>query len=165
MRHSEVCILVCRSSTSHWHASLLRACLLVLRLCWFRDLLYSGSVLHGTGHAYWDKNLLSSKRVSRSCASLLIWPNLLLASTLPSGLPTGEGTKAANDSKLLVYGVTFIPPLLITLFYPQIFVSALSYAGILMIKFHPFNCFPRPQMSPFFRASLVNFVKPAFCPL
>lgn len=35
-----------------------------------------------------------------------------------------------KDSKKLVYGVTFIPPLLITLFYPKIFVTALSYAGI-----------------------------------
>ena len=35
-----------------------------------------------------------------------------------------------KDSKKLVYGVTFIPPLLITLFYPKIFVTALSYAGV-----------------------------------
>ena len=35
-----------------------------------------------------------------------------------------------TDNKKLVYGVTFIPPLLVTLFYPKIFITALSYAGI-----------------------------------
>ena len=35
-----------------------------------------------------------------------------------------------KENKLLVYGVTFIPPLCITLFYPNIFIMALSYAGI-----------------------------------
>jgi tyrosine-specific transport protein len=44
-------------------------------------------------------------------------------------LADGMGV-AKNENKGLVYGVTFIPPLLITLFYPQIFVTALSFAGI-----------------------------------
>ena len=35
-----------------------------------------------------------------------------------------------KDHQLLVYGVTFIPPVCISLFYPAIFVTALSYAGI-----------------------------------
>lgn len=35
-----------------------------------------------------------------------------------------------SENKLLVYGVTFVPPLLITWFYPKIFISALGYAGI-----------------------------------
>ena len=35
-----------------------------------------------------------------------------------------------DNHKFLIYGITFIPPLLITLFYPRIFVTALSFAGI-----------------------------------
>lgn len=48
-----------------------------------------------------------------------------LSDFLADGMQVKKG-----ESKKLVYGVTFVPPLLITLFYPQIFVTALSYAGI-----------------------------------
>lgn len=42
-----------------------------------------------------------------------------------------DGIKVKKeDNKMLVYGITFIPPLCITLFYPGIFIAALSYAGI-----------------------------------
>lgn len=47
-------------------------------------------------------------------------------------LADGIGVDKQN-SKKLVYSVTFVPPLLVTLFYPQIFVTALSYAGICCI--------------------------------
>jgi tyrosine-specific transport protein len=48
-----------------------------------------------------------------------------LSDFLADGMQVKKG-----ESKKLVYGVTFVPPLLITLFYPKIFVTALSYAGI-----------------------------------
>jgi tyrosine-specific transport protein len=48
-----------------------------------------------------------------------------LSDFLADGMRVKKG-----EHKFLVYGVTFIPPLLITLFYPQIFIAALSYAGI-----------------------------------
>ena len=32
--------------------------------------------------------------------------------------------------KLIIYGLTFLPPLAVTLFYPGIFIKALNYAGI-----------------------------------
>jgi tyrosine-specific transport protein len=35
-----------------------------------------------------------------------------------------------QGNKLLIYGITFLPPLAIALFYPQAFITALSYAGI-----------------------------------
>ena len=41
----------------------------------------------------------------------------------------GMGVKK-QDKQLLVYGVTFIPPVCIALFFPSVFVTALSYAGI-----------------------------------
>lgn len=42
-----------------------------------------------------------------------------------------DGIKVNKDeNKPLIHGVTFIPPLLITLFYPKIFITALSFAGI-----------------------------------
>ena len=44
-------------------------------------------------------------------------------------LADGMGVKK-QDNKLLVYAVTFIPPVLISLFYPAIFATALGYAGI-----------------------------------
>ena len=44
-------------------------------------------------------------------------------------LADGLAVKKA-ERRWLVYGITFIPPLAITLIYPKIFVIALSYAGI-----------------------------------
>ncbi len=42
-----------------------------------------------------------------------------------------DGLKLKKQgNKLLIYGVTFLPPLAIALFYPQAFIAALSYAGI-----------------------------------
>lgn len=42
-----------------------------------------------------------------------------------------DGMKITKkDNKHLVYAVTFVPPLLITLFYPKIFITALSFAGV-----------------------------------
>jgi tyrosine-specific transport protein len=44
-------------------------------------------------------------------------------------LADGIRVKKAEHKKL-IYGLTFMPPLLITLFYPTVFISALRYAGI-----------------------------------
>jgi len=46
-----------------------------------------------------------------------------------------DGLQVAKKGKgnLIVYGATFLPPLAIVLFYPSIFISALSYAGIYCI--------------------------------
>lgn len=42
-----------------------------------------------------------------------------------------DGLKVKKQTnKLLIYGVTFLPPLAIAIFYPQAFITALSYAGI-----------------------------------
>jgi tyrosine-specific transport protein len=51
--------------------------------------------------------------------------SLGLADFLADGMGVNK-----QDHQLLVYGVTFIPPVCIALFFPAVFVTALSYAGI-----------------------------------
>lgn len=52
--------------------------------------------------------------------------SLCLSDFLTDGLRSMKTVK----SKLTIHGLTFLPPLLIVLFYPGIFITALSYAGI-----------------------------------
>jgi tyrosine-specific transport protein len=45
-------------------------------------------------------------------------------------LADGLRLEKKGKNNLLVYGLTFVPPLVIVLFLPNIFVQALTYAGI-----------------------------------
>lgn len=51
--------------------------------------------------------------------------------SLSDFLADGLGMRKQGKNNLIIYGATFIPPLLIVLFYPTIFIRALSYAGII----------------------------------
>lgn len=53
---------------------------------------------------------------------------LSLSHFLADGFRLTKERSLKND--LIVFGSTFLPPLLIVLFYPGIFIAALSYAGI-----------------------------------
>lgn len=55
--------------------------------------------------------------------------SLCLADFLTDGLRVAKTSK----NKLIVHGLTFLPPLFIVLFYPGAFITALSYAGICCI--------------------------------
>ncbi len=48
-------------------------------------------------------------------------------------LADGLQIEKKGRGNLIIYGATFLPPLLIVLFYPGAFISALSYAGIYCI--------------------------------
>src|SRR5207253_1937950 len=45
----------------------------------------------------------------------------------------GLSIKKRGKSAFLVYGMTFLPPLIIVLLFPGIFIKALHYAGILCL--------------------------------
>ena len=53
-----------------------------------------------------------------------------VALCLSDFIADGLQLEKTGKNKLIIHGATFLPPLLIVLFYPGIFISALSYAGI-----------------------------------
>ena len=83
------------------------------------------------------KNLLGSPWVSvavRSFAFFAIITSLLGVSlSLTDFLADGLKIKKTQSGKLLLVCITFIPPLLFALFFPQGFIMALEYAGILVV--------------------------------
>ncbi|MHB1946800.1 MAG: amino acid permease [Gammaproteobacteria bacterium] len=61
-------------------------------------------------------------------ATSFLGVSLSLTHFLADGLGLAKTKSLRND--LIICGLTFFPPLLIVLFYPGAFISALSYAGI-----------------------------------
>lgn len=53
-----------------------------------------------------------------------------VALSLSDFLSDGFGLRKEGKNNIIIYGATFVPPLLIVLFYPGAFIGALSYAGI-----------------------------------
>lgn len=51
---------------------------------------------------------------------------LCLSDFLSDGLKVSKET----NGKYLIYGITFLPPIIVVLFYPDAFIRALNYAGI-----------------------------------
>jgi tyrosine-specific transport protein len=66
---------------------------------------------------------------------------LSISLCLSDFLSDGLNVKKAGHGNFLIYGATFLPPILIVLFYPDAFIRGLHYAGlscfILMILFPP----------------------------
>ena len=70
-------------------------------------------------------------RVFTSICALTSFMGVSLA--LTDFLADGLKLKKQGKSAMLIYTVTFLPPLAIVLFYPGIFITALGYAGIFCV--------------------------------
>ena len=55
---------------------------------------------------------------------------LSISLCLSDFLSDGFGVEKKGKGNFLIFGVTFLPPILIVLFYPDAFIRALEYAGI-----------------------------------
>lgn len=58
---------------------------------------------------------------------------LAVSLSLSDVIANGIQKKKEGKNKWLIYGLTFLPPLAIVLFRPNIFITAIRYAGILVV--------------------------------
>lgn len=108
-----------------------------------RDMLHSSSsnsdlVAALTSLLQKDNITLLTKFFTSICmATSFLSISLCLSDFLSDGFKVNK----AGMGNLLIYGATFLPPILIVLFYPDAFIRGLHYAGlscfILMILFPP----------------------------
>jgi len=72
--------------------------------------------------------------LGRTFVSISVVTSFLgVALSMSDFLADGLNTKRQGKQSFLIYGIEFIPPLVIVLFYPGIFIQALSYAGLLCV--------------------------------
>lgn len=97
----------------------------------------SEAARQGQQVTFFLKILLNSKWVGWAvqCFAFFAMVTSLLgvALSLSDFLADGLKIKKSHTGKFFILLLTFIPPLLFTLFYPQGFIIALEYAGILVV--------------------------------
>ena len=98
-------------------------------------MLHSGQA--ATGVANDLKLLLNNRLITwfvQGFTTLCIVTSFLGVSlSLTDFLADGLKVNKRGKDGMLVYSLTFIPPLLIVLFYPNAFIMGLSYAGMIVI--------------------------------
>jgi tyrosine-specific transport protein len=99
------------------------------------QMLHSG---HSTSSFVTSFSILLNRDIITAAARLftavcLATAFLGVALCLSDFLADGLRINKVGNGKIKVYLATFVPPLLIVLFYPNAFIKALSYAGIYCI--------------------------------
>ncbi|HJO95772.1 MAG TPA: aromatic amino acid transport family protein [Victivallales bacterium] len=100
------------------------------------NILYSGNITSGLvlglkHYLHVDSiNEVSDLFTSICMLTSFLGVSLALFDFLADGLKI---SKKSTKGRLKIWFLTFIPPLLIVIFYPKMFVLALSYAGILVV--------------------------------